>query len=228
MARWVFVLVITLASSPAFAQDGLRSASLPERDPMNPVPPPPRDLFVAPPDAYRPHPNVPLPGGYVVSGYWPWGRPDSYDIARRSRAQRTPTGMLELQLLPVTAHVYIDGLYVGSVSDLRRLGPGHALEAGAHHVDIRADGFEPIAFDVRIDPAETTTYRNEMKAIAQPSAATRPVASTPVVAKVFYVIPGCYAGDKRPVAATLPRGCSLAKLRAVPPTVSRVSSRTTG
>jgi hypothetical protein len=46
--------------------------------------------------------------------------------------------------------------------------------------------------------------------------------STPAVPKTFYVIPGCYAGDVRPRAEQLPRGCQLALLREVPPVVAPV------
>jgi hypothetical protein len=35
--------------------------------------------------------------------------------------------------------------------------------------------------------------------------------------KTFYIIPGCYAGDRRPEPASLAPGCSLASLRVVPP-----------
>ena len=36
--------------------------------------------------------------------------------------------------------------------------------------------------------------------------------------KTFYVIPGCYAGDKPPQATAVAVGCDLAQLRVVPPT----------
>ena len=43
------------------------------------------------------------------------------------------------------------------------------------------------------------------------------VAGTPGRPKTFYIIPGCYAGDRRPEPASLAEGCSLANLRVVPP-----------
>jgi hypothetical protein len=35
--------------------------------------------------------------------------------------------------------------------------------------------------------------------------------------KTFYVIPGCYGGDRRPDPALLAPGCSLSKLRIINP-----------
>ena len=35
--------------------------------------------------------------------------------------------------------------------------------------------------------------------------------------KTFYIIPGCYAGDRRPEPESLAPGCSISRLRVVPP-----------
>jgi hypothetical protein len=35
--------------------------------------------------------------------------------------------------------------------------------------------------------------------------------------KTFYVIRGCYAGDRRPLPEDLPAGCDLRRLRVIPP-----------
>lgn len=47
-----------------------------------------------------------------------------------------------------------------------------------------------------------------------PAAAAAPVPGKP---KTFYVIPGCYAGDRRPEKSRLPVSCDLRKMRIVPP-----------
>jgi hypothetical protein len=217
--------ILLLLSSVALAQDGLRSASLPERTPMNPIPPEPRDLFRARPETYtpRPQPFPPVFGGYVTDGYSP----------RRSRRSKVSSpdipanGYLELRVEPSTAQVFIDGLYVGTVDDLRRQGGGKALESGSHRVELRASGYESLWFDVRIDSHETTTYRNDLKPVAVPLPPVTRVGPPPAP-KTFYVIPGCYAGDTRPNPARLPRGCSAAKLRAIPPIVRQPTSRREG
>jgi hypothetical protein len=33
------------------------------------------------------------------------------------------------------------------------------LEAGPHHIEIQAEGFAPVAFDVNVRPGETITFR---------------------------------------------------------------------
>jgi hypothetical protein len=43
------------------------------------------------------------------------------------------------------------------------------------------------------------------------------VAGTPGRPKTFYVIPGCYAGDRRPDPESLAPGCSMTRLRVVEP-----------
>ena len=66
---------------------------------------------------------------------------------------------------------------------------------------------------VNIPPAESRTPEPPKPAVVAPRAQP----------KTFYVIPGCYAGDRRPERARLPHGCDLSKLRTVPPQVNRVS-----
>jgi len=43
------------------------------------------------------------------------------------------------------------------------------------------------------------------------------VAGTPGRPKTFYVIPGCYAGDRRPDPESLAPGCSITRLRVIGP-----------
>ena len=75
-----------------------------------------------------------------------------------------------------------------------------------------------MTFDVLIVEGETVMYRKDLEASAPP--ATPPAA--PGVPKTFYVIPGCYAGDRPPQAVRLPPSCDAAKARAIPPQVSAV------
>jgi hypothetical protein len=130
-------------------------------------------------------------------------------------------GYLALQVVPATAEVYIDGLYVGTVNDIRGEARGEALAAGAHRLELRAPGYQPVALDVRIVPGRTTIYRSELVA-TPPVAAPAPPRSAGHP-KAFYVIPGCYAGDSRPDASQLPRGCRLSNLRTIPPVVATMT-----
>jgi hypothetical protein len=62
------------------------------------------------------------------------------------------------------------------------------------------------------------THTSETARTLQPEAATNaPPVVTPAVPKTFYVIPRCYAGDRRPSADWLPAGCDIRKLRIIAP-----------
>ena len=154
-----FVLSVLMLSSAAVAQDGLRSASLPERTASNPIPTPPIDQFRAQPDTYQVRPGAPGTGSFAF--------------------------------FPVTA--------------------------------------SPVVVVVeRIVERTPTIYRRDMDLRGETPAADRPAAQpAPVIApraipKTFYVIPGCYAGDKRPLREQLPAGCDPRRVRVIPPVVSAV------
>ena len=72
-------------------------------------------------------------------------------------------GNLRLKVKPSNAQVHIDGYYVGVVDSfdgaLQRL----RVEAGNHRVELKAEGYEPVQFDVMIIPGDTITYKGEMK-----------------------------------------------------------------
>ncbi|HEY6361864.1 MAG TPA: hypothetical protein VIX63_12205 [Vicinamibacterales bacterium] len=128
-------------------------------------------------------------------------------------------GFLQLQVAPVTAEVLVDGFYVGTVNDVRGMIPGYALEPGPHRVELRAPGLETATFDVRIPGGQTIVFRRTLEAPPRPA----PPPPSPGVPKTFYVIPGCYAGDKPPGTVRLPPMCDAAKVRTIPPQVSAVS-----
>ena len=153
-------LTLTVALLPAasFAQDGLRSASLPERPLTASVPPPPSrgDGYRASPRTYRPDP--------------------------RRRSQLPVFGYYGPQLGYPYDDPYVQPIIV---------------------VQVPSDAVRP--------------------AQAAPPAPAPVVPPTPYVAgapgrpKTFYLIPGCYAGDRRPAPESLAPGCSMNRLRVVPP-----------
>lgn len=225
-----------LLSHAAWAQELLPSAplqmGLPSVPPLmrvpNPLPPsgvretplpaPRRDLFRAGPQTFAPtfdelpafDPRFfPCCGSFVGPVFAPvkprWAR---------SSIRRIPqAGYLRLLVQPETAQVFIDGFYMGTVLDVRRL---VTLEPGPYRIELSAAGYETVTFDVRIVPNETITYRTNL----QPNAPEAPVAAAAPLPKTFYVIPNCYAGDKPPDRAALPRNCNVASLRTIPPNLT--------
>lgn len=161
-SAWTAAMVCVL-SATATAQDGLRSASFPER-PAESTLVPVDDLFRVPPDFYnrRPDPRASrlffrprVPAQFVDP--FPYLRP--LTSRKRAAASAAPRG------LPYTE-------------------PGSARETF-------------------LQPADA------------PGIALAP--SRPGVPKTFYVIPGCYAGDKPPRREWLRPDCDMAALRIVPP-----------
>ena len=142
-------LALSLVPAVSFAQDGLRSASLPERS-LTSSQPPPEDGYRARPGTYRP------------------------DL--RPRRLRLPPlyGFYEPQLIYPTA--------------------------------------QPIILVVPREPSQEARMPDPAPVPLAPY-----VAGTPGPAKMFYVIPGCYLGDRRPDPESLAAGCSLSRLRVVPP-----------
>jgi hypothetical protein len=128
----------------------------------------------------------------------------------RQRQREAARGALLLQTVPGVAQVFIDGYYVGVAEEFGLGGRAINLDAGAHHVELRAPGYETLTFRVVIESNNIVRYRGEMQGIAKPAAAIAPPQPTGV--KSFYVIPNCYAGNKPPTGA-LPKGCDRKKLQ---------------
>ena len=149
-SRLLLMLVAVLMPVAASAQDGLRSASLPESRLSPSLMPQPRDVFRSRPGTYRPGPHrLPIP----LYGY------PGPDI---------PYPLVQ----PIVVVVPMESLDPGRVAP------------------------PPVA----------------------PAPPPPPyVAGTPGRPKTFYVIPGCYAGDRRPDPESLAPGCSLSRLRVIPP-----------
>ena len=203
----LLAMATALLLTPAvYAQDGLRSASLPER-PIATQPPGPDDLFRAGPDTYRPRPDRKPPGRALTNGwlYWPYADLPEPTVTRAE--PRSEAGFLELHISPASASIYIDGIYEGLAGDLRLT--GSRLRPGVHRVRVEATGYQTHTFDARIAGGQTVSYRR----VLDPAAAEpRATPTVPAVAKTMYVIPRCYAGDRPPDPST---GCDLTKLRTI-------------
>jgi hypothetical protein len=153
-------------------------------------------------------------GGYLDAGGYP---PFLPTVPGEPLAE----GRLNLYVTPSSTQVVVDGLYVGTVADYQDRSLW--LESGPRRIELRADGYEPAAFDVQVIEDRIVDYRRDLvrdARVAAPVEAPRPAA----IPKTFYVIPGCYAGDTPPAADRLPSGCSSQNLKIVPPVVSRSTS----
>jgi hypothetical protein len=99
-------------------------------------------------DPYTWYPPSYYPGYY--GGYY-GGYFDGYDV-----------GELRLSVSPRFADVYVDGYFAGRVDDYDGIFQALKLEAGAHHIQIVAQGYAPLDFDVRIEAGRKITYRGAL------------------------------------------------------------------
>ena len=72
-------------------------------------------------------------------------------------------GRVRIQNAPGDAQVFVDGDYVGIVDDIDAARTGLDLDAGVHHIEIRAAGFETIVVNVNLRGSRTITYRAELR-----------------------------------------------------------------
>lgn len=91
-------------------------------------------------------------GGYYGGGY----------ASGTSSYGQGPTGSLRLKIKPRDAKVYVDGYFVGVIDEFDGMFQKLGIDAGSHRIEIKADGHEPISFDVLITPGETVTYKGEL------------------------------------------------------------------
>ena len=103
------------------------------------------------------------PYGFDSYGYAGGGGGGYYGGSGRSSYSEAPTGSLRLKIKPREARVYIDGYFVGDVDDFDGVFQKLGIDAGGHRIEIRAEGYETIAFDVLVTAGETVTYKGDLK-----------------------------------------------------------------
>ena len=53
----------------------------------------------------------------------------------------------------------VDGFYVGMVSQFASTAQPLTLAPGRHHVDVSADGYQSLTFDVNVAPGQVLPYQ---------------------------------------------------------------------
>lgn len=116
-------------------------------------------------------------GGYY-GGFYPWGygglgfagyyggfyEPWWYDpYATGYGYGAYDNGALRLKVKPRDASVYVDGYFAGTVDDYDGVFQRLRIEPGPHRVEIRLDGYEPLSFEVLIQPDRTVNYAGELR-----------------------------------------------------------------
>lgn len=107
-------------------------------------------------------------GGFGLAGYYgggfydPWfygGQPYYYGGGGYA------DGALRLKVKPRDATVLVDGYFAGQVDDFDGVFQRLRLEPGPHRIEVSAEGYEPLTFEIRVLPDRTTTYKGELTRI---------------------------------------------------------------
>lgn len=120
---------------------------------------------------------------YYGATRWYWGRygmwydpysyyPNYYDdryYGGRYEREEDPTerrfGSIRIKADPKTAKVYVNGALVGIVDEFDGLTDHLELEAGAHQLELRAEGYETFITDVTVEPDKVRTERISLKKV---------------------------------------------------------------
>lgn len=76
-------------------------------------------------------------------------------------------GGVSFEISPTTAQVYIDGVAAGTVADFGPRSQPLGLAPGRHHIEVRAPGYQTIAFDSDVKAGEVIPYQGALQP-AQP------------------------------------------------------------
>jgi hypothetical protein len=75
----------------------------------------------------------------------------------------TMYGGITLEISPNDAQVFVDGEYVGQVSDFDGQNAPLNLTAGQHRIQLNAQGYEPMTMDVNVTPGQLVPYRGDLQ-----------------------------------------------------------------
>ena len=88
---------------------------------------------------------------------------DVYPSQGSAAAQRQDAGGVSFEITPSTARVIVDGTEVGSVAEFSPTSTPLTLTLGRHHIELRAAGYQTMAFDAEILAGQVIPYRGEMQ-----------------------------------------------------------------
>lgn len=103
--------------------------------------------------------------GAGIGPAWGYGYGYGYPAAGAPGYVAAPRldGGLRLDVAERDAQVFVDGYYAGMVGDFNGVWQRLTLEPGPHRVEIQLEGFEPVSFDVNVEPGRTITYRTQLR-----------------------------------------------------------------
>ena len=109
---------------------------------------------------YYPYPSsVPFYPGYTTIV------PGATAGSSSSPAAAAPNavGGVSFQITPGDAAIFVDGAYVGTANDFSAMRPPLSLAAGRHHFELRAQGYQTMAFDVEVRADWVVPYQGVLQ-----------------------------------------------------------------
>jgi hypothetical protein len=133
-----------------------------------------RPYYYRPYYTFRPRWNVGFglwvgyPIAYPYAYSYPYPPPEAYPYPNAGPVTVTPgtaaaAGGLSFEIEPNNAEVYIDGQYVGQTGEFSPTMQPLSLTPGRHHVEVRAQGYQTMPFDVDVVAGQVIPYQGTMQ-----------------------------------------------------------------
>jgi PEGA domain-containing protein len=114
-----------------------------------------------PPSNYPPS-NYP-PSSYPSSGYPPSGSTTQGTVGVQPGGEQTTSGGVSFEITPATAAVFVDGTYVGTAANFGPTSQPLGLTPGRHRIEIRASGYQDMAFDADVTAGQVIPYQGTLQ-----------------------------------------------------------------
>jgi hypothetical protein len=111
---------------------------------------------------YSPYYPSPYLSQTPYTSYAP-AAPEQNYVNAAPGAATTAVGGVSLDIKPSTAAVFLDGVYVGIVEDFSPTQPPLRLPSGKHRLEVRAQGYASLAFDVTVVAGQVTPFQGTMQ-----------------------------------------------------------------
>ena len=72
-------------------------------------------------------------------------------------------GGVALEMSPYDADVFVDGEYAGRVEDFDGMNQALTLASGTHQIEIQSPGYQPLLFNVVIQPGQIIPFRGDLR-----------------------------------------------------------------
>jgi len=103
------------------------------------------------------------PGAYPPSSYPPGAYPPSSSGPITVQPNQANQGGVSFEIAPGNAEVFVDGSYIGTADEFTPTTQPLGLTPGRHRIEIRASGYQTMAFDTEIVAGQVIPYQGTMQ-----------------------------------------------------------------